>query len=78
MASGSTAVIYVAPIGSALVSVTRFITADVTSSAAMMAEDIHSLVATGNQGPLLRGSEGQGSELTDRAWRRGARGDCGV
>jgi cation diffusion facilitator family transporter len=55
MAHGTKFVIYAALIGNALISVTKFIAASITGSAAMMAEGIHSLVDTGNQVLLLYG-----------------------
>ncbi len=55
MAHGTKFVIYTALTGNALISVTKFIAASITGSAAMMAEGIHSLVDTGNQGLLLYG-----------------------
>lgn len=55
MAHGSKLVIYAALVGNALISVTKFVAAAMTGSAAMMAEGIHSLVDTGNQGLLLHG-----------------------
>ena len=55
MAHGTKLVIYAALAGNALISVTKFIAASVTGSAAMMAEGIHSLVDTGNQVLLLHG-----------------------
>lgn len=55
MAHGSKMVIYAALVGNALISVTKFIAAGVTGSAAMFAEGIHSVVDTGNQGLLLYG-----------------------
>ncbi len=55
MAHGTKLVIYAALAGNALISVTKFIAAAVTGSAAMMAEGIHSLVDTGNQVLLLHG-----------------------
>lgn len=55
MAHGSKLVIYAALVGNALIAVTKFIAAAMTGSAAMMAEGIHSLVDTGNQGLLLHG-----------------------
>ena len=55
MASGNKTVIYAALIGNGLISVTKFVAAGITGSAAMMAEGIHSLVDTGNQGLLLFG-----------------------
>lgn len=55
MASSSKKVIYAALIGNALIAVTKFGAATVTGSSAMLAEGIHSLVDTGNQGLLLYG-----------------------
>jgi cation diffusion facilitator family transporter len=55
MASSSKKVIYAALIGNALIAVTKFAASVVTGSAAMLAEGIHSLVDTGNQGLLLYG-----------------------
>lgn len=55
MASGSKTVIMAALIGNGLIAVTKFIAAALTGSAAMMAEGIHSVVDTGNQGLLLYG-----------------------
>jgi len=55
MAHSSKLVIYAALVGNALIAVTKFGAAFMTGSAAMMAEGIHSLVDTGNQGLLLHG-----------------------
>ncbi len=55
MAQGSTLVIYAALIGNGLISVTKFIAAGLTGSAAMFAEGVHSVVDTGNQVLLLYG-----------------------
>ena len=55
MAAGNKTVIYAALIGNGLISITKFVAAGITGSAAMMAEGIHSLVDTGNQGLLLFG-----------------------
>ena len=55
MAQGSKMVIYAALIGNGLISITKFIAAGITGSAAMFAEGIHSVVDTGNQGLLLYG-----------------------
>ena len=55
MAAGSKKVIYAALIGNALIAVTKFGASMVTGSSAMLAEGIHSLVDTGNQGLLLYG-----------------------
>ena len=55
MAGSSKKVILAALIGNALVSITKFIAATMTGSAAMMAEGIHSVVDTGNQVLLLYG-----------------------
>jgi cation diffusion facilitator family transporter len=55
VASGSKKVIIAALIGNAAISVTKFIAAGLSGSAAMMSEGIHSLVDTGNQVLLLMG-----------------------
>lgn len=55
MASGSKKVIYAALIGNSLIAVTKFIASTITGSSAMLAEGIHSVVDTGNQGLLLFG-----------------------
>jgi len=55
VASGSKKVIYAALIGNALIAVTKFVAATITGSSAMLAEGIHSVVDTGNQGLLLFG-----------------------
>ncbi len=55
MASGSKLVIIAALIGNSLISITKFVAASITGSAAMMSEGIHSLVDTGNQVLLLYG-----------------------
>ena len=55
MATSSKKVIYAALIGNALIAVTKFAASVVTGSSAMLAEGIHSLVDTGNQGLLLLG-----------------------
>jgi cation diffusion facilitator family transporter len=55
MASGSKKVIVAALVGNLLISITKFIAAVMTGSAAMMSEGIHSLVDTGNQILLLYG-----------------------
>ncbi|WP_447970641.1 cation diffusion facilitator family transporter [Nitrospira sp. M1] len=55
MPSGSKKVIYAALIGNALIAVTKFAASALTGSSAMLAEGIHSLVDTGNQGLLLYG-----------------------
>ncbi len=55
MASGSKKIIIAALIGNSLISITKFIAASITGSAAMMSEGIHSLVDTGNQILLLYG-----------------------
>jgi len=55
MASGSKKVIYAALIGNALIAVTKFVAATITGSSAVLAEGIHSVVDTGNQGLLLFG-----------------------
>ena len=55
MASGSKKIIYAALAGNALVSMTKFIAATMTGSAAMFSEGNHSVVDTGNQVLLLVG-----------------------
>ena len=55
MASASKKVIYAALIGNTLIAVTKFAASWITGSSAMLAEGIHSLVDTGNQGLLLYG-----------------------
>ncbi len=55
MASSSKKVIYAALIGNSLIAITKFAASAVTGSSAMLAEGIHSLVDTGNQGLLLYG-----------------------
>lgn len=54
-APSSKAVIYAAFVGNSLIAVTKFVAAWLTGSSAMMAEGIHSLVDTGNQGLMLVG-----------------------
>lgn len=55
MAAGSKKVILAALIGNGLISITKFIAAGITGSAAMLAEGVHSVVDTGNQCLLLLG-----------------------
>jgi len=55
MASGTKTVIFAALIGNGCIAVTKFIAAGITGSSAMLAEGIHSVVDTGNQGLLLFG-----------------------
>lgn len=55
MASSSKTVILAALIGNGLISITKFIAAAITGSAAMFSEGIHSVVDTGNQVLLLYG-----------------------
>jgi len=55
MASGSKKVILAALVGNGLISITKFVAASLTGSAAMFSEGIHSVVDTGNQILLLYG-----------------------
>lgn len=55
MSSGSRKVIFAALAGNSLISITKFTTATMTGSSAMLSEGIHSLVDTGNQFLLLYG-----------------------
>lgn len=55
MAGSSRKAIDAAPVGNALIAITKFAAAPVTGSAAMLSEGIHSLVDTGNQMFLLLG-----------------------
>jgi cation diffusion facilitator family transporter len=55
MASSSKKVIYAALIGNSLIAITKFSASAMTGSSVMLAEGIHSLVDTGNQGLLLYG-----------------------
>ena len=55
MASGSKKDIYAALFGNAAIAVTKFGASAITGSSAMLAEGVHSLVDTGNQGLLLLG-----------------------
>lgn len=55
MSGSSKKVIYFALVGNSLISLTKFIAAAFTGSAAMFSEGIHSLVDTGNQILLLFG-----------------------
>ena len=66
MASGNKTVIYAALIGNGLISITKFVAAGITGSSAMMAEGIHSLVDTGNQGLLLFGIKKAQAPPNDR------------
>lgn len=65
-AHGSKKIIYAALVGNALISVTKFAAAWFTGSAAMLAEGIHSLVDTGNQGLLLHGMRRAKKPADDR------------
>jgi len=66
MAHGTKFVIYAALVGNALIAITKFVAASITGSAAMMAEGIHSLVDTGNQGLLLHGMKRARKPADDR------------
>ena len=55
MAAGSKKVIYAALAGNSGIAITKFIASAFTGSSAMLAEAIHSLVDTGNQGLMLWG-----------------------
>ncbi len=70
MASGSRKVVYAALAGNAGIAVTKFIAAAATGSSAMLAEAIHSVVDTGNQGLLLWGMK-RGSRPADERFPLG-------
>jgi cation diffusion facilitator family transporter len=55
MAGSSKKVIFAALTGNAVIAITKFVASAITSSSAMFAEGIHSLVDTGNQVLLLFG-----------------------
>lgn len=54
-ATSSKTVIYAALAGNSAIAVTKFVAATLTGSSAMLAEGIHSVVDTGNQGLMLIG-----------------------
>ena len=54
--ASSRKVIYAALAGNALIAVTKFVAAGITGSSAMLAEGVHSVVDTGNQGLMLHGT----------------------
>ncbi len=64
MASSSHKVIYAALIGNGLIAITKFVAAFMTGSSAMVSEEIHSVVDTGNQTLLLYGIR-QSKKLPD-------------
>ncbi|MDZ7713838.1 MAG: cation diffusion facilitator family transporter [Rhodovibrio sp.] len=59
-------VIYAALAGNALIAVTKFVAAGITGSSAMLAEGIHSVVDTGNQGLMLHGTARAKKPADDR------------
>lgn len=65
MASGSKGVVYAALFGNGAIAVTKFIAAVMTGSSAMLAEGIHSVADTGNQGLMLLGMK-RGDKPADR------------
>ena len=67
MASGSKKVIVAALIGNALITVTKFVAAALTGSAAMFSEGVHSSVDTGNQ--FLLTMAAAASHPVSRQWK---------
>ena len=64
--ANSKKVIYAALAGNALIAVTKFVAAGITGSSAMLAEGIHSVVDTGNQGLMLHGTARANKPADDR------------
>lgn len=65
MASGSKGVVYAALFGNGAIAITKFFAAVMTGSSAMLAEGIHSVADTGNQGLMLLGMK-RGDKPADR------------
>jgi cation diffusion facilitator family transporter len=65
-ASSSRKVIYAALAGNTLIALTKFVSAAITGSSAMLSEGIHSLVDTGNQILLLHGMRQARKPADDR------------
>ncbi|MDX1660597.1 MAG: cation diffusion facilitator family transporter [Gemmatimonadota bacterium] len=66
MASGSKGVVYAALFGNGAIAITKFIAAAMTGSSAMLAEGVHSVADTGNQGLMLLGMK-RGNKPPDRS-----------